>query len=386
MQVTATSGHPGGRRAARPTRRPARRAAPAADRRAHVPGLGPRPRARGLRGRHRRRLPCAECPHPRGARGLARGASPAATPHWRPRGGRVGPWALNLVTHSTYDRLGAELELVDRYRPPIVITALGSPAPVVERVHAYGGLVIADVSSVALARKAAAARRGRPRAGVRWRRRPHRDASPLSLSCPRCAASSTACSWSAAASAPAVRSVRSSCSAPTSSMPARRSSRRARASPATRYRDMVVRASVEDLVLSRALTGADAWYLRESIVAAGLDPDALSRQVEGGLARLAGPAQGVEGHLVGRPGRGAACGPSSPSRAIVERLAAEYAAAAAHGRRSPEAGDGGARARTGWWARGGSQRWQTVYADGTDHRAVRARRARACCCTPPTAG
>ena len=28
--------------------------------------------------------------------------------------GKVGPWALNLVTHSSYDRLPVELELVDR--------------------------------------------------------------------------------------------------------------------------------------------------------------------------------------------------------------------------------------------------------------------------------
>ena len=45
---------------------------------------------------------------------------------------------------------------MDRYRPPLVITALGSPAPAVERVHAYGGAVFADVSSLAFARKAAA--------------------------------------------------------------------------------------------------------------------------------------------------------------------------------------------------------------------------------------
>ena len=71
--------------------------------------------------------------------------------------GKVGPWALNLVMHSSYDRLGPELELVDRYRPPLVITALGSPALAVECVHAYGGTVFADVSSLAFARKAAAA-------------------------------------------------------------------------------------------------------------------------------------------------------------------------------------------------------------------------------------
>ena len=44
-----------------------------------------------------------------------------------------------------------------RFRPEIVITALGTPAGVVEAVHAYGGLVFADVNSVFYAKKAAAA-------------------------------------------------------------------------------------------------------------------------------------------------------------------------------------------------------------------------------------
>ena len=66
----------------------------------------------------------------------------------------VAPWAQNLVMHSTYDRLRAELDLVARHRPPIVITALGN-APR-SRSHGYGGLVIADVNSVEHARKAAA--------------------------------------------------------------------------------------------------------------------------------------------------------------------------------------------------------------------------------------
>lgn len=73
--------------------------------------------------------------------------------------GRVGgrPWAVNLITHSTNQRLADDLELIGKYRPPVVITALGSPAPVVDRVHAYGGVVMADVPDVALARKALAA-------------------------------------------------------------------------------------------------------------------------------------------------------------------------------------------------------------------------------------
>lgn len=75
----------------------------------------------------------------------------------RARGQTVGPWAFNMVVHRTYPRLDAELALVRKYRPPIVITALGSPVNVIEAVHSYGGLVFADVNSVRFARKAAAA-------------------------------------------------------------------------------------------------------------------------------------------------------------------------------------------------------------------------------------
>ncbi|NIE72937.1 nitronate monooxygenase [Pantoea sp. Ap-967] len=73
------------------------------------------------------------------------------------RGEQWAPWMLNMIVHSTYDRFEAELELVRRYKPPIVSTALGSPARVLDAVHEYGGVVIADVVTPALARKAVAA-------------------------------------------------------------------------------------------------------------------------------------------------------------------------------------------------------------------------------------
>ena len=66
----------------------------------------------------------------------------------------VAPWAANVITHSTNQRLPHDLELVARYRPPLVITALGSPKPAIELVHSYGGIVIADVVNLTLARKA----------------------------------------------------------------------------------------------------------------------------------------------------------------------------------------------------------------------------------------
>jgi nitronate monooxygenase len=70
------------------------------------------------------------------------------------RDGAVAPWATNVITHSTNQRLPQDLELVARYRPPIVITALGSPKPAIELVHSYGGIVIADVVNLTLAKKA----------------------------------------------------------------------------------------------------------------------------------------------------------------------------------------------------------------------------------------
>lgn len=75
----------------------------------------------------------------------------------RERGENPAPWAANLIVHRSNPRAEEDLALTLRYQPEIVITALGTPAAVVEGVHGYGGLVFADVNSVAFARKAVAA-------------------------------------------------------------------------------------------------------------------------------------------------------------------------------------------------------------------------------------
>lgn len=64
------------------------------------------------------------------------------------------PWAINLIVHRSNKRFGPDLDLTVKYQAPIVISALGSPRSVIEAVHSYGGLVFADVNSVAFARKA----------------------------------------------------------------------------------------------------------------------------------------------------------------------------------------------------------------------------------------
>jgi nitronate monooxygenase len=240
-------------------------------------------------------------------------------------GGVVGPWVLNLVTHSTYDRLGAELDLVDRYRPPIVITALGSPAPVVERVHAYGGLVIGDVNSVSFAKKAAAT-------GV----------DGLALVC--AGAGGHTGKVSAFAFVPAVREFFDGIVVVGGSVSTGAAIRAAELLGADlvysgtqfiaaseslasdRYRDMVVRASLEDLVLTKALSGADAYYLRESIVAAGLDPDALVGKTK--VDWKESQTQLKAWKDVWSAGQGVeTVRQVEPAGVIVERLVEEYAAA-----------------------------------------------------------
>ena len=239
--------------------------------------------------------------------------------------GKVGPWALNLVTHSSYDRLPAELELVDRYRPPLVITALGSPATVVPRVHAYGGAVFADVSSLAFARKAAAT-------GV----------DGLVLVCSGAGGHTGKVSPFAFVQAVrefydgiivlggsighggAVRAVEllgaDLAYAGTPFIVAEESL------AAQEYRDMVVRASFEDLVLTKTFTGADAWYLRESIVTAGLDPDALVGKDKMDWSNSQGQLKAWKN--IWSAGQGVNhIHAVEPVAAIVDRYAAEYAEA-----------------------------------------------------------
>ncbi|MCJ1909662.1 NAD(P)H-dependent flavin oxidoreductase [Planococcus ruber] len=67
------------------------------------------------------------------------------------------PWAVNFICHrGSNKRYEEDLEMIQRYEPPIVITSLGSPAEVIEIVHAYGGLIYSDVANVRHAKKAAA--------------------------------------------------------------------------------------------------------------------------------------------------------------------------------------------------------------------------------------
>jgi len=69
----------------------------------------------------------------------------------------IAPWAVNLIVHKTNVRLGDDLDICVDAKVPAIIASVGSPVNIIERVHAYGGLVISDAASVKHARRAAEA-------------------------------------------------------------------------------------------------------------------------------------------------------------------------------------------------------------------------------------
>jgi nitronate monooxygenase len=182
------------------------------------------------------------------------------------------PWAANLVTHSTNARLPQDLAVIARYRPPIVITSLGSPRPAVETVRAYGGLVFADVTTMRLAEKAAAAGVDGIAcicAGAGG----HTGAlSPFAfVSAVRAifdglivVGGGIADGWGIAG---AIAAGADLAYVGTRFIPTHAST----ADP--RHKQMIVDCGTEDLLLSSGLTGAPVSWLKPSLIAAGVDPD-----------------------------------------------------------------------------------------------------------------
>lgn len=186
----------------------------------------------------------------------------------------AAPWAANIITHSSNTRLADDLRLVAEYRPDIVITALGSPRPVLEVVKGYGGRVIADVVSMRLAHKAI-------------------EAGADGLACVAAGAGGHTGHLSPFAFVSAVREhfdglvvVGGGICDGTGVAGAvvagadlvymgTRFLASAESMAADDYKQMVVDAGPDDLVVSPAITGTPASWLRPSLAANGLDPDDL---------------------------------------------------------------------------------------------------------------
>jgi len=168
------------------------------------------------------------------------------------------PWALNMITHNSYGRFDVELDLVRQYQPELVITALGGPHRVIDVVHGYGGLVFADVNSPKFARKAI-----------------EKGADGLVLICAGAGGHT-----GEYAMIPFVEEVRTFFDGPiivgggigtgrTRFLACQESLIN------DEYRQMVWDSQMEDLIASRAITGALGNWMRASVEAAGLTEEAM---------------------------------------------------------------------------------------------------------------
>lgn len=240
--------------------------------------------------------------------------------------GAVGPWCANLVTHSSNTRLAEDLALVAKFKPPVVVTALGSPKPAIEVVHSYGGLVFADVTSIPLAKKAVAA-------------------GADGLACVSAGAGGHTGSLSPFAFVSAVREffdghvvvgggisdgwgvAGAIASGADFVYMGTRFIPTAESMAPDAYKQMIVDGTVDDLIVSSGVTGTPASWLKPSLRANGLDPDnmpdAPGRQYDSN--------EGTAGKKwvdVWAAGQGlGAVRAVEPVATIVDRLALEYGAA-----------------------------------------------------------
>ncbi|ALM83440.1 nitronate monooxygenase family protein [Bordetella sp. N] len=235
----------------------------------------------------------------------------------------VAPYGVNLIVHDSNPRWRGDLEICAAHKVPLIITSLHAPDAVVPVVHDYGGLVLHDVTTVRHARRAldagvdglilvaagagGHAGRANPIALINEIRAFYDG--PLVLS--GCishgkdilAAQVLGCEFAY--------------------MGTRFIATEESLAP-DRYRDMIVEATLDDVIYTPFFTGVPGNYLAPSIRAAGLDPANLVAQ----------PAAAVNLDKSTRPkawkdvwGAGQGVGAAQevlPTAVLVEQLASEY--------------------------------------------------------------
>ncbi|MEX3630357.1 MAG: nitronate monooxygenase family protein [Burkholderia sp.] len=187
----------------------------------------------------------------------------------------IGPIAVNQIVHQSNVRLEHDVRVCVEHRVPIFITSLRAPAPeIVQAVHSYGGIVLHDMINLRHAEKAleagvdglilvAAGAGGHagttsPFALVGEVRK--RFDGPIVLS------GSIANGGSILAA--------QAMGADLAYMGTRFIATR-EAHAVDSYKQAIVDAKSADIIYTNLFTGVHGNYIRESIVNAGLDPDAL---------------------------------------------------------------------------------------------------------------
>ncbi len=186
----------------------------------------------------------------------------------------AAPFAINQIVHKSNDRLEHDMEMVVKWKVPVIITSLGARTDVNDAIHSYGGIVLHDIINNMFARKAiekgadgliAVAAGAGGHAGVKspfalvqeirqWFDGPLALSGSISTGGAVLAAQAMGADFAYIGSAFIA-------------------THEARASDA--YKQAIVDGTSDDIVYSSLFTGVHGNYLKPSIRAAGLDPDNL---------------------------------------------------------------------------------------------------------------
>ena len=188
---------------------------------------------------------------------------------------KVGPIAVNQIVHQSNVRLEQDVRICVEHKVPIFITSLRAPAKeIIDAVHSYGGIVLHDVINLRHAQKAL-------------------DAGVDGLILVAAGAGGHAGTTSPFALVGEVRRifdgpiVLSGSIANGGSILAAQAMGADLAYMGTRfiatqeahavddYKRAIVNSSASDIIYTNLFTGVHGNYIRESILNAGLDPDAL---------------------------------------------------------------------------------------------------------------
>jgi nitronate monooxygenase len=192
------------------------------------------------------------------------------------------PYAVNQIVHKSNDRLEQDIATCAKWKVPITITSLGAREELNQAVHGWGGITLHDVIDDRFARKAvekgadglipvaagAGGHAGRQSPFALVQEIREWFDGPVALSGAighgRSVLAAQACGADLAYIGSAFIAT-------------------AEANADQGYKDGIVEGRAADIVYSNLFTGVHGNYLRQSIVAAGMDPDNLP---EGDLSTM----------------------------------------------------------------------------------------------------
>ncbi len=241
----------------------------------------------------------------------------------------AAPFAINQIVHKSNDRLEHDMQVCAKYKVPIVITSLGARTDVNDAVHGWGGIVMHDIINNFFAKKAidkgadgliAVAAGAGGHAGVK---------SPFALVQEirewfdgPVALSGSIANGNAVLAAQAMGADFAYIGS------AFIATEEARADEA--YKQMIVDSNSDDIVYSNLFTGVLGNYLKGSVRAAGLDPDALPESDASAMNFAGGSSKPKAWKEIWGSGQGVgAIKEIVAARVLVERLKSEYQAARA---------------------------------------------------------